>query len=165
MSDLSFCNLIQEISYFKTWVLMFKGWPWNFSKGYWYAVLDFLLIHPIGMWCCTKFHPHIMFVVPWMGLQSNYGKLIPMDHQSVPIIILSLVPYCPILGHDTFKFVEREKFINVELSKYMDFWKQSIEQNATYKMKMIPYVEYWENVLLHLSKLLFFWSSILLEGF
>jgi hypothetical protein len=32
-------------------------------------------------------------------------------------------------------------------------------------MKMIPYVEYWENVLLHLSKLLFFWSSILLEGF
>jgi hypothetical protein len=56
------------------------------------------------------------------------------------------------LSHDALKSVEREKFINVELSKYMEFWKQSIEQNATYKMKMIPYVEYWENVLLHLSK-------------
>jgi hypothetical protein len=33
-------------------------------------------------------------------------------------------------------------------------------------MKMIPYVgKYWENILLHLSKLLFFWSSTLLEGF
>jgi hypothetical protein len=28
-----------------------------------------------------------------MGLQSNYGKLIPVDDQSVPIKILSLVPY------------------------------------------------------------------------
>jgi hypothetical protein len=52
--------------------------------------------------------------------------------------------------------MEREKFISVELSKCMEFWKQSIEQNATYKMKMIPYVEYWENILLHLSKSLFF---------
>jgi len=59
--------------------------------------------------------------------------------------------------------MEREKFISVELSKCMEFWKQSIEQNATYKMKMIPYVEYWENILLHLS--LFFLSSTLLEGF
>ncbi len=79
-------------------------------------------------------------------------KINPNGSPKLPIRILNLVPYCLILSHDALKSVEREKFINVELSKYMEFWKQSIEQNATYKMKMIPYVEYWENVLLHLSK-------------
>jgi hypothetical protein len=35
--------------------------------------------------------------------------------------------------------VERQKFISVGLSKYMEFRKKGIEQSA---MKMIPYVEY-----------------------
>jgi hypothetical protein len=47
----------------------------------------------------------------------------------------------------------------------MEFWKQSIEQNATYKMKMIPYVEYWENILLDLSKSLFFEVPLLWKAF
>jgi hypothetical protein len=32
------------------------------------------------------------------------------------------------------------------------FWKVGTAQSATYEMKMKPYVEYWEHILLHLSK-------------
>jgi energy-coupling factor transporter transmembrane protein EcfT len=35
------------------------------------------------------------------------------------------------------RLVEREKIINARLSRYMEFWKQGMEQNATYVMKMI----------------------------
>jgi hypothetical protein len=61
--------------------------------------------------------------------------------------------------------MEKEKFINVGLSKYMDFWKVGITQSLTYEMKMKLYVEYWEDILLHLSKPLPPQSVILLEGF
>jgi hypothetical protein len=45
--------------------------------------------------------------------------------------------------------LEREKFISVGLSKYMDFWKVGIAQSSTYEIKMKLYVEYWEDILLH----------------
>jgi hypothetical protein len=38
--------------------------------------------------------------------------------------------------------MEKEKFINVGLSKYVEFWKKRIEQSTTYAMKMCPYVDY-----------------------
>jgi hypothetical protein len=60
----------------------------------------------------------------------------------LPIGVYSHVPYGPIWGHDAVKLVEREKFINVGLCKYMEFWKQGFEQNATYAMKISPYVDY-----------------------
>jgi hypothetical protein len=47
----------------------------------------------------------------------------------------------------------------------MDFWKVGIAQSSTYKMKLKLYVEYWEDVLLHLSRPLQPKSTILLEGF
>jgi len=37
--------------------------------------------------------------------------------------------------------------------------------NATYEMKMKPYVEHWEDILLHLSKPLTCQNAMLLEGF
>jgi hypothetical protein len=40
------------------------------------------------------------------------------------------------------KSVEKEIFISARLSKYMEFWKQGMEQNITYAMKMNPYVDY-----------------------
>ncbi len=40
-----------------------------------------------------------------------------------------------------------------------------IAQNATYEMKMKSYVEYWEDILLHLSRPLSHQSATLLEGF
>jgi hypothetical protein len=47
----------------------------------------------------------------------------------------------------------------------MDFWKVGFAQNSTYKMKVKLYVEYWEDVLLHLSRPLQPKSTTLLEGF
>ncbi len=44
--------------------------------------LDFLLICQVGMSCSKKLHPWIMFGVRQMGLQSNCGNIIWMDHQS-----------------------------------------------------------------------------------
>jgi hypothetical protein len=46
----------------------------------------------------------------------------------------------------------------------MDFLKVRITQSFTYEMKMKPYVEYWEDILLHLSRPLPFQSVTLLEG-
>jgi len=82
----------------------------------------------------------------------------------LPTNMPSPVLYCPIWGIDPSKFVERQKFINVGLSKYVDVWKVSIAQNVTYEMKIKPYVDYWEGILLHLSRPLPCQSAILLEG-
>ncbi len=60
--------------------------------------------------------------------------------------------------------MEKEKFINAKLFKYVEFWKQGIEQSVIYAMKMILYVEYWEDIWSHLSKPLPPQSSILLKG-
>jgi hypothetical protein len=60
----------------------------------------------------------------------------------LPIGVPSHVPYHPIWGNDVLRFMEKKKFISVGLSKYVEFWKQGIDQNATYAIKMAPYVEY-----------------------
>jgi hypothetical protein len=67
----------------------------------------------------------------------------------LPTRVPSLVPYQPIWGNDVSRSLEREKFISVGLSKYMDFWKVGIAQSSTYEIKMKLYVEYWEDILLH----------------
>jgi len=46
--------------------------------------------------------------------------------------------------------MEKEKFISIRLSKYMDFYKVGIAQSSTYEMKVQSYVEYSEDILLHL---------------
>jgi hypothetical protein len=61
--------------------------------------------------------------------------------------------------------MEREKFISFGISKYMEFWRVGIVQNSTYEMKMKPYLEYWEDVLLRLSRSLPPQNTTLLEGF
>jgi hypothetical protein len=45
----------------------------------------------------------------------------------------------------------------------MKFWKVGIVQSSTYEMKML-YVEYWEDILLHLSRPLLPQNIIILEG-
>jgi hypothetical protein len=61
--------------------------------------------------------------------------------------------------------MERDKNINVKLSKYVEFWKHGIKIKRTYAMKMNLYVDNWEDVLLHLSKPLPAQRSTFLEGF
>ncbi len=41
---------------------------------------------------------------------------------------------------------KKKKIINARVSKYVEFWKQGIEQNIIHAMKMILYVEYWEDI-------------------
>jgi hypothetical protein len=83
----------------------------------------------------------------------------------LPIVVPTPVLYHPIWGNDALKPVEKEKFISSGLSKYMDFWNVGIAQSSTYEMKMRPYVEYWEDILLHLLRSLPLQSTTLLEGF
>jgi hypothetical protein len=51
------------------------------------------------------------------------------------------VPDCPTWGIDPSRSIEKQKFISVGLSKYMNFRKVGIAKSATYEMKMKPYVE------------------------
>ncbi len=39
----------------------------------------------------------------------------------LPTRVPNLIPYCPIWDHDEVRLMEREKFINVRLSKYVEF--------------------------------------------
>jgi hypothetical protein len=59
----------------------------------------------------------------------------------LPIEVPNPIPYCLIWGQDAVRSWERENFINARLSKYVEFWKQGIEQSTTYPMKMTPYVD------------------------
>jgi hypothetical protein len=59
--------------------------------------------------------------------------------------------------------MEKIKVMRVGVFRYVEFWKCGIDQNITYVMKMTSYVEYWEDILLHLSKSLSPQSSTLLE--
>jgi hypothetical protein len=102
---------------------------------------------------------------PIDGPLINLWKVNPNSSPNLPTRVPSLVLYCPIWGNDASRSVEREKFISFGLSKYVDFWKVGIAQSSTYEMKMKPYVEYWEDVLLHLSRPLPLQSTTLLEGF
>ncbi len=47
----------------------------------------------------------------------------------------------------------------------MELWKQGIKQSTNYAMKMNPYVDYQEDILLHLSKPLLGQGCIFLEDF
>jgi hypothetical protein len=60
-------------------------------------------------------------------------KTNPDGSPKLPMNVPILVPYCPIWGIDPLRFVEKQKFINVGLSKYVDFWKVGVAQNATYE--------------------------------
>jgi hypothetical protein len=39
----------------------------------------------------------------------------------LPTRVLNPIPYRPILGHDVVRLVEKENFMNVKLSKYVEF--------------------------------------------
>jgi len=86
-----------------------------------------------------------------------------MGHQSCLQASLALLLTTP-FGALTLMSTKRQKFINAELSKYVDFWKVGIAQNVTYEMKMKLYVEYWEDILLHLFRPLSHQSATILEG-
>ncbi len=42
------------------------------------------------------------------------------------------VPFCPIWGNDVSKLVEKERFINCGILKYLEFWKFNILTDEMY---------------------------------
>jgi len=54
-----------------------------------------------------------LLIQSWKVNSNGFPKL--------PTGVLSLIPYHPISCHDVVRLVEREKFISVRLSKYMEF--------------------------------------------
>ncbi len=77
----------------------------------------------------------------------------------LPIGVHNPIPYRPSRGHDVMRSVDKETFISVWLSKYVELWKQDIEQNAPYTMKMSMNVDYCicQNLCLFKSPL--FWKA------
>jgi hypothetical protein len=76
------------------------------------------------------------------GLPIKLWKCNLDGSPKLPIGVPSPIPHHPIWGSDALRSMEKEKFINVGLSKYVEFWKQGIEQNAFFPMKMALYIEY-----------------------
>jgi len=102
---------------------------------------------------------------PIDGPLIRLWKVHPNGSPKLHVRVPSLVLYCPIWGNDASRLVERKKFISSRLSKYVNFWKVGIVQSSTYEMKMKPYVEYWEDILLHLLRPLPPQSTTFLEDF
>jgi hypothetical protein len=67
--------------------------------------------------------------------------------------------------NNALSYVEKDKFINSGISKYVEFKMQSIVKDETYACVMGLHVNCWEDVLVHLLKPLIPWSAILLKGF
>jgi hypothetical protein len=58
---------------------------------------------------------------PIKGPAIQLRKVNADGFPNLPTRVPSFIPYCPIWGHDAVRLVEKEKFISVELSKYVEF--------------------------------------------
>jgi hypothetical protein len=158
--------LIKEIPNFKSWVLgCLKDGP-KLLVGRTDMHLNFFFIDLLG-WLMMQYKVSPIDYV-WSSIDGPSIRLWKANADGSPKFLTkvpSLVSYRPIWGDDALRSMERDKFISFGLSKCKDFWKVGVVQNSTYEMKMKPYLEYWEGILLYLSKLLPPQSMILLEGF
>jgi len=55
--------------------------------------------------------------------------------------------FCLIWENDATKSIEKEKFINGRLSKYVEFWRMGMCKDETYTRKLDPYMDYWKKIL------------------
>jgi hypothetical protein len=76
-----------------------------FVNSFGWLVMQYKVSPIDNIWSPTKEPP----IQLWKVNVDGFPKL--------PTRVSSLVPYCPIWGHDAVRLVEREKFINVGLSK------------------------------------------------
>ncbi len=99
-----------------------------------------------------------------MCLQSDYEKLILMGHQSWLWACLAMFLITTFGALVLPSLLRNKSSLMLVYPKYIEFWKLGTAQNETYEMKMKPYVEYWEDILLHLLspypvKMPFFWKG------
>jgi hypothetical protein len=91
----------------------------------------------------------------WSPKDGPTIQLLKSDDQGRPKLlsgIPKLIPFRPIWGNDALKLVEKKRFINSGISKYLEFWKLNILKDEVYARAMKPYIEYWEGILKCLSK-------------
>jgi hypothetical protein len=159
-------QLVQEIPDFKSWVLGCLKNGLEMLVGHIDMHLFRFIINLLG-WLMMQYKvsPIDPIRSPIDGPPIRLWKVNPNGSPKLHAKVPSLVLYCPIWGNDASRSMEKKKFISFRLSKYVDFWKVSIVQSSTYEMKMKPYVEYWENILLHLSRPLPPQSTTILEDF
>jgi hypothetical protein len=97
-----------------------------------------------------------------MEVQTN---LAIVGQPKLQVAVPRPVPFYPIWGEDASKFVEREKFIKGGIYKYLEVWKLRVSKDDIYARVMGLYVNYWENILGLLARVLLRQSPMLLEGF
>jgi hypothetical protein len=56
--------------------------------------------------------------------------------------VSNLVPFCLIWGIDELKASEKERFVNIGISKYTEFWKLGMWKDDSYFRVMGHYVKY-----------------------
>jgi hypothetical protein len=106
------------------------------------------------------------FWKPKVGPPIQLWQVDDLGHPKLPQGLPNLIPFCLIWGNDATKSIDKEKFVNGGLFKYVEFWKMGgLCNDETYAKKLGPYVAYWENILKLLSNPLPTQNSTLLEGF
>jgi hypothetical protein len=75
------------------------------------------------------------------------------------------IPFRLIWGVDELKAGEKERFIDNEILKYVEFWKLRMLKDDLHVKVMDLYMKYWESILELLSRFIPQQSFILLEGF
>jgi hypothetical protein len=85
--------------------------------------------------------------IPRMDLPFNCGakKNRICGVLKLPQGLPNPIPFRPIWGNDAIKSIEKQKFINDGLSKYVEFWRMGMCKDETYARK--PYMDYQKNIL------------------
>ncbi len=81
----------------------------------------------------------------WSSKQSPTIWLWKFDdesHPKLPSGVFKLVPFCPSWGNDVTKVVEKQIFITIGISKYLELWNLNMLRDPKYDDLMKPYVEY-----------------------
>ncbi len=135
--------MIQEILDFKTWVLSCLRDGPETLVGHTNMHLFNFFVDSFG-WPMMQYKVSLINSI-WSPIEGPLIQLWKVNADGFPKLptrVCSIVPYCPIWGHDVVRLVDREKFINVGLFKYVEFWKQGSEQSVACVMKISPYVDY-----------------------
>jgi len=120
-------QLITDILVFKSWVLgCLKDGP-KMLVGHTNIHL-FIFFVDSSSWLVMQYKvfPTNPIWSPINGFQIKLWRSNPNGSPKLLTRVPSHIHHCPIWGNDASRLVEREKFINFRLSKYMDLWKVGI---------------------------------------
>ncbi len=79
---------------------------------------------------------------PKDGLMIWLRKVDAAGHLKLLVGIPNLIPFCPIWGNDELRAIEKERFISIDISKYVDSSKLGMLKDDSYVRLMGLYVNY-----------------------